>query len=120
MVRQSMVTCKAQCAAWKGFTAVIKLKASGHMGGDATYPYDAIMDKPYTVREFVDEVVSGNRNWGVIRYTTSTANRFGEYVCDYRYGDVIGEIDDGIANRRVTDAWGSGGWSRYDFTLLIA
>lgn len=115
-----MVTCLAQCVAWKGFTAVIKLKATGHMGGDATYPYDAIMDKPYTVREFVDEVVSENRNWGVIRYTTSTANRFGEYVCDYRYGDVIGEIDDGIANRRVTDAWGSGGWSRYDFTLLIA
>lgn len=98
---------------------MIDIKATGPMGGDATYPYRALMDKPYTVREFVEEIVSHKHNWGVIRYTTNTADRFGESLCDYKWGELIGEVDESIASRQVTEACGSGGWSRYDFTLLI-
>ena len=99
---------------------MISLKTTGPTMGDATHPYDAIMDRPYTVSEFVDEVVSASHNWGVIRFTSSEKDRFGRSLCDYRYGKIIGDIDDGIACRQVKEAWGGGVWSRYDFTLLIA
>lgn len=98
---------------------MIDIKAVGPMGSDATYPYKVLMDKPYTVREFVDEVASEKPNCGVIRYTTNTSDRFGKSLCNYRHGELLGEIDDSIAHRQVTEAWGSGGWTRYDFTLLV-
>ena len=97
---------------------MIRIKATGGIGGDETYPYKALMDRPYTVREFVEEVASDKRNWGTSRYTASAADGFGESLCDYRYGE-IGELDDSIAGRQVKEAWGSGGWSCYGFTLLV-
>ena len=98
---------------------MIDIHATGPMIGDATYPYDVIMDRPYTVSEFVDEVSSAKHNWGEIRYTTSNSDRLGKSLCDYRHGKVIGEIDDKIAHWHVKKAWGNGGWSYYGFTLLI-
>lgn len=98
---------------------MIDIKALGPMGGDATYPYKVVMDKLYTVREFVEEAMSNTHTWGAIRYTTSADDRFGTRLCEYRYGELIGEIDDSIANRQVRQAWGSGGWSCYDFVLLV-
>lgn len=99
---------------------MISIKATGSMGGDATYPYDVIMDRPYTVKEFVDEVVAEEDNWGRIDVSDSPDNRHKEVLCWYRYGR-LGEhgMREGYEDKLVKSAHGSGGWSRYDFTLMV-
>ena len=99
---------------------MIRIKAMGSMGGDATYPYKAIMDRPYTVREFVDEVIAKKDNWGRIDVSDSPDNRRKEVLCWYQYGK-LGErgMREGYDDKLVKSAHGSGGWSRYDFTLMV-
>ena len=99
---------------------MIRIKAMGSMGGDATYPYDVIMTRPYTVREFVDEVLAVKNNWGRIDVSDSTDNRRKEVLCWYRYGRLgVDGMREGYEDALVKSAHGSGGWSRYDFTLVV-
>lgn len=101
---------------------MIRIKATGGMGGDATYPYDVIMDRPYTVREFVDEVVAEKDNWGCICCVfDNPRNILGKPLCWYRYGKLEEEYASlkECEDRLVKSAHGRGGWSRYDFTLMV-
>lgn len=100
---------------------MISIKATGSMGGDSTYPYEAIMDRPYTVREFVDEILAKKENWGCIRVSDNPRDLFGEALCWYRYGKLEEEYVTlrECESMQVKSAHGSGGWSRYDFTLMV-
>lgn len=100
---------------------MIEIKATGGMGGDATYPYDVIMDRPYTVKEFVDEVLAEKENWGCVHVSDNPRNMLGKALCWYRYGKLEEEYAslEEYENRLVKSAHGSGGWSRYDFTLMV-
>lgn len=100
---------------------MISIKATGGMGGDATYPYDVIMDRPYTVREFVDEVLAEEGNWGCIRVSDNPRDALGELICWYRHGKLEEEYASvkKYESIQVKSAHGSGGWSMYDFTLMV-
>lgn len=100
---------------------MIRIKATGSMGGDATYPYDVIMDRPYTVGEFVDEVVAKKGNWGCICVSDNPRNILGKTLCWYSHGKLEEEYASLKECKRmqVKSAHGSGGWSRYDFTLMV-
>ena len=100
---------------------MIRIKATGGMGGDDTYPYDAIMDRPYTVREFVDEVLFKKGNWGCIRVSDNPRDALGEVLCWYSHGKLEEEYASlkECEDKQVKSANGSGGWSRYDFTLMV-
>ena len=99
---------------------MIRIKATGSMGGDATYPYDVIMDRPYTVKEFVDEVVAEKGNWGRIDVSDSPDKWRKDVLCWYRHGKLDERgMTEGYEDKLVKSAHGSGGWSRYDFTLMV-
>lgn len=46
---------------------MIKFKRTASTGGDETAPYDVIFDRQYTVREFIDYVLT-RREWGYIYF----------------------------------------------------
>lgn len=99
---------------------MIKKVATGWMGSDETYPYKAIMDRPYTVKEFVDEVVADKDNWGAIDVIDSSDNQRNVPLCEYHHGEIDKPgMKVGYEDRLVKSARGSGGWSMYDFTLVI-
>ena len=97
---------------------MIRLRTAGPTCGDCTTPYDAVMDRQYTVQEFVDEVCSEERNWGHVNISQDPNNMYGKLLVDYRHG-VYGEVPEQFRDMIVKSAHGSGGWSRYDFTLMV-
>lgn len=91
-----------------------KLKQTHAEGGDCTAPYDVIIDKSYTVTEFVAEVLTRNPNeWGIISIATSQ----GRKEVNYRSGKLEEALPDLIANNTVLRVNASGGWSRMDYSI---
>lgn len=46
---------------------MIKYRRTDKIGGDETAPYDVIFDREYTVREFIEYILTRNE-WGNIRF----------------------------------------------------
>lgn len=99
---------------------MFKLIQSGPTGGDCTAPYDVSMDKTYTIKEFVDEIlVNYPKEWGYIRVPDSI---FGSPGLEYRDGKIISGYDDRwliIQNHIISSVKASGGWSRMDYIITI-
>lgn len=83
-------------------------------GSDCTVPYDVILDKSYTVGEFIKEVLTTRTNeWGSIHITY--------YIrLEYRYGEIIkNDIPQEVMPMRIKSVKASGGWSAMDYNLAI-
>lgn len=93
-----------------------------HIGGpygDETSRYDVSLKRPCTVREFVEEVLSNEREWGYIGiYKKGTI--FGDPECEYKYGKLITEpLPEEYLNKIVVKCEAGGGWSRMDFLIYV-
>lgn len=89
-------------------------------GGDCTAPYEVTDFKAKTVGEFVNEVVaSRQKEWGTI--SVKHDGMFcGPKICEYRYGKVLGKIDDVFRDREIEPTvFASGGWSNMDYKLKL-
>lgn len=93
-------------------------------GSDCTAPYDVKLDKPYTVGEFINEVLTTRSNeWGDF----TVKNKKGWYVrIEYRYGEIdtldghiVTKLPDDLCALPVKDVKASGGWSNMDYDLMI-
>lgn len=98
---------------------MFSFKSTGSVRGDCTAPYDVILDKTYTVEEFVEAVLTIHDEWGYIGISKKGAI-FGDPKCEYRYGELITEpLPDNVLNRKVKEAKASGGYTRMDYFLKI-
>ncbi len=87
---------------------MLKFVQTHATGGDCTAPYDVILDKPYTVSEFINEVLTTHKNeWGIIRVR-------GAFSINYRYGKMEKEIPEQYANLSIKKVQAAGGWSAMD------
>ena len=96
-------------------------------GGDETAPYDVILDKPYTVGEFINEVLTTRSNeWGefIVRHKDSGfLDRMAS--AGYRYGEMKNrngektEIPEEFASLPIKEVKAAGGWSAMDYNLII-
>ena len=88
--------------------------------GDCTCGYKVLLDKEYTVQEFVDMVLSErNKEWGYI--SIYYPSDFFESPCiEYRRGEIISDkFGNDILNKKIMSVSASGGWSRMDYALHI-
>lgn len=86
----------------------------GKSYGDETNEYIISYPEGMTVREFIDEWISDEREWGFFKLF----NRSG--YCEYRYGKIITDpLPDEILDSPIKRVSGSGGWSRSDFNFVI-
>lgn len=104
---------------------MFKFEARTPERGDCTRGYDVILDKEYTVKEFIETVfkeLSGE--WGYFGIHNDegdfSARVFGEPRCEYRYGKLsTPPLPDEYLEKKIVKATGDGGWSRMDYQFWI-
>lgn len=94
---------------------------------DCTAPYDVQLDKPYTVAEFVREVLVTRPNeWGNF-YVRHKGSRWLDRIAtvEYRYGKMESrnsektEVPEEFNSLPVLEVKARGGWSAMDYDLII-
>ena len=89
----------------------------GDIGGYCTARYDIILDKSYTVNEFINAVLTNNE-WGCIGiYCKGTV--FGKPCCRYNRDKLLSRLPDNTLSKKVVKARATGGWSQMDYILWI-
>lgn len=94
---------------------------------DCTAPYDVILDKSYTVAEFIWEVLTTHTNeWGEFNIRQKGSSWLDcMAVVEYRYGKLENryrektEIPEIIASLPIEEVKARGGWSAMSYDLII-
>lgn len=99
---------------------MIKLKQNTKTFGDSTAGYLVILDKEYTVDEFVNEVLTKNE-WGYIGIYYENMHWFesGNPKCEYKWNKLISKLPDDILNKKISSVTAHGGWSNMDYLLKL-
>ena len=103
---------------------VFKLIQSTPVSGDCTCGYNVKLDREYTVKDFIDTVLSERtREWGCIGiYDQSdfVGRYFGNPNMEYSHGKIVtSNFTEDILRKEVKDVSASGGWSRMDYILKV-
>lgn len=93
--------------------------------GDCTASYDVQLDKEYTVKEFLETVLTQKADeWGAFYLMVRSKKLFWENPsCEYKNGNRVGpawvSILTRYGNRRIVRACSDGGWTRMDYYIWI-
>lgn len=103
---------------------MFRLIQSTPVSGDCTCGYNVKLDREYTVKDFIDTVLSErNGEWGYIGIYNQSAfagRHFGNPKLEYRYGKIVtGNFTEDVLRKEVKDVSASGGWSRMDYVLKV-
>ena len=92
---------------------MIKLTQTSKTFGDCTALYSVELDKPYTIDEFIKEVLK-RKEWGYIETDD------GNFKCEYKENKIIiTEIPDEILTKPIIKVRANGGWSRMDYIIEV-
>ena len=99
---------------------MIKLTQNSKTFGDATAMYSVEMTKPYTVGEFIEEVLTRDE-WGSIGIFDEDQAWFqsGNPSCEYKRDELLSELPKDVQNEVVLKAEAHGGWSNMDYKLHL-
>ncbi|MDE6754477.1 MAG: hypothetical protein K2J82_07680 [Muribaculaceae bacterium] len=89
---------------------------------DCTAPYDVVLDKPYTITEFIHEVLTTRPNeWGQFNIRQKGSNWLDRMaVVEYRYGKMENrDWEKIVASLPIEEVKARGGWSAMDYDLII-
>lgn len=105
---------------------MFQLKLTGGPYGDSMSDYNVIFDHKYTVKEFVQEVLSHADSWGDIRIrddSTDFLKAFGILLSEYSHGKLLNQHLNGryskLLDKRIQSATARGGWSRMNYILEL-
>lgn len=96
---------------------MFELKSTGNIRGDCTQPFEVILEKEYTVEEFVQTVLTRNE-WGCI-CVSNKWKVYGNTKCEYSRETLKSVFPDEILCKKVVAASSDGGWSCMDYWLQI-
>lgn len=102
---------------------MFKMIKTGPTRSDCSAPYDVILDKEYTVREFIETVLKENSGeWGEVYYhTNKDISVFDSPKCTYRYGKLISEpLPEEYLNKTIKKVIADGGWTNMDYLIKEA
>lgn len=87
--------------------------------GDCTAPYDIVFYKKYTVREFIQEVLT-RKEWGRIGIYNPKENPFfGSPCCEYRHDQLKSHLPENLMDKTIKSASASGGWTLMNYILTL-
>ena len=106
---------------------MIKLIQARPESRDCTAPYDVVLSKPYTITEFIKEVLATRSgDWGEFVVRRKGSDWLDHMaVVKYRYGKLENrdgkkaEIPENLAILSITEVKASGGWSAMDYNIII-
>lgn len=85
------------------------------------WAYDIVLDKEYTVREFIQTVLDNRPDeWGYIRIGKQRSIFGGPYI-EYKYGEIIHNPTamEEVMNRKIDHVRSVGGWTAMDYWLYL-
>lgn len=85
---------------------MIKLTQCTKTFGDCTAGYEVTLDRQYTVKDFIDEVLT-KKEWGKIRIMDKFENPF----CEYKENIIVVEMSTDYLNKIIIKASAHGGWA---------
>lgn len=91
---------------------MFKLNRFTSIGGDETAGYDVILDKEYSVSDFIKTVVDIKSEWGYISIKNNGC-------CEYKWGVLLSNLDIKLLDKKIKKVSASGGWSRMDYNIEI-
>ena len=87
--------------------------------GDCTAVYDVFLDREYTVRELIDEILT-RHEWGEIGILQGTKrNLFGDPHCEYKDSKLLSTLPDEYLNRKIDKISANGGWGCMSYLLTL-
>jgi len=99
---------------------LFKLVQAGPESRDCTAPYDVILDRSYTVKEFIHTVLTQRSDeWGYIGIKNPDEPFFGDPKIRYRWGIEEYAPLRSLFDKRIISVTASGGWSRMDYQLVL-
>lgn len=93
--------------------------------GDCTASYDVQLDKEYTVKEFLETILTHKADeWGGIYFMVRSKKLFWQNPsCEYKNGSRVGPAWASIltryGSRRIVRACSDGGWTRMDYYIWL-
>lgn len=98
---------------------MFELKQIRPEGGDCTAPYDVILDREYTVREFVEAVLTNRpKEWGTIYYCMKdTPCSITDPCSEYERGYLECNLPDDILDKKIVYVTARGGWSMMNYFI---
>lgn len=92
---------------------------SARAGSDCTAPYSIVLEKEYTVEEFINAALHEYDNeWGYFGVFDGKSV-FGNPECEYSNGSVLNTLPDDILRSKIVSVKASGGWSRMDYMFYL-
>lgn len=89
---------------------------------DATSTYKVNLDKMYTVRDLVEEVLTHEDEWGYIGIKTSRSKgTFGDPCGQFKHGKDISVFEhlEDYLDDEVTSVVANGGYTRMDYLISV-
>lgn len=94
----------------------ISFKQLRPAGGDCCAPYEVILNRECTLREFVDCIIKNEREWGFVR----VESWFDGNELEYRYGKILrSEFTDAELQSTIKTVVSNGGWSCMDYVVRL-
>ena len=90
--------------------------------GDCTRSYNVILDRTYTVNEFISMILSEKKDeWGCISIDRPFTSWSFQYPnCKYECGKLTTKpFPYDILAKTIKEVKASGGWTRMDYTIII-
>ena len=109
---------------------MFELKMSEPMNSAEEAPFDVTLDKEYTVKEFIDAVMTKTDEWGCITVTTDPLPSMSWLLkcprCEYKYGKTVTAKKNDLfttapelLSKTVVSVSAKGGWTRMDYVLYV-
>lgn len=97
---------------------MIELKQITRTFGDGTAGYEVTTDRRYTVKEFINEVISNKNEWGYIGIKRDRVfTIFGNPNCEYKQGKLLSNLPEDYLDKEISFVCANGGWSRMDYLI---
>lgn len=104
---------------------MFKLIQTSDIRGDCSASYDVQLDKEYTVKEFLETVLTQKADeWGTFYLIVRSKKLLGQNPsCEYKNGNRVGPAWESIltryGNRRIVRACSNGGWTLMDYYIWL-
>lgn len=105
---------------------MFRLEQRGKERSDCTTSYNVVMEKNYTLREFVDAIMSKTDQFGDfavfvgnLGFLERDSVIHGWYRCGFVRQESLPELTEELARSMVLEAVADGGWGRMDYRVLV-
>lgn len=98
----------------------MKFEQTSKERSDCTASYSVTNYKSKTVGEFIREVIEMRpKEWGKIKVKLDGLSWLSYPYCEYKWGEIVNDIDEKYKSLRIKSMTGDGGWTQMDYYIEV-